>query len=79
MRVSLYNFLGVSYGHTNRLSKAVESYKHALKLNPALAEAHLNLGLAYQKLGQGAAAKKEYEEACRLQEKFCQLTPATSQ
>ena len=52
----LYNFLGISYGHTNRLAKAVESYKHALKLDPKLAEAHLNLGFAYQKLGQEAAA-----------------------
>jgi Tfp pilus assembly protein PilF len=73
----LYNFLGISYGHTNRPARAVESYKQALKLDPTLAEAHLNLGFAYQKLGQPAAARKEYSEACRLQEKFCHLAPAT--
>jgi arylsulfatase A-like enzyme/Flp pilus assembly protein TadD len=73
----LYNFLGISYGHTNRLPKAVESLKHAIRIDPKLAEAHLNLGYAYQRLGQESAARKEYGEACRLQERFCQLDPAT--
>ena len=39
----LYNFLGISLSHTGQLPKAIENYKHALKLNPNLAEAHLNL------------------------------------
>jgi arylsulfatase A-like enzyme/Flp pilus assembly protein TadD len=73
----LYNFLGISYGHTNRLSKAVESLKHAIRIDPKLPEVHLNLGYAYQKRGQESAARKEYTEACRLQERFCQLAPAT--
>ena len=71
----LYNFLGISQSRTGQLRKAVASYKHALKLDPALAEAHLNLGFAYQKLDQPAAAQKEYAEACRLQGKFCDLVP----
>jgi Flp pilus assembly protein TadD len=72
----LYNFLGIAYGHTNRLRQAVESYRRAIKLDPALAEAHLNLGYALQRLGDPAGAQKAYEQACRLQEKFCQLAPA---
>ena len=75
----LYNFLGISYGHTNQLVKAVESLKEAIRLDPKLAEAHLNLSYAYQRLGQRAAAQEEYSESCRLQEHFCQLIPAHPQ
>ena len=32
--VPLYNFLGISYGHTSRLDKAVEAYKKAYKAGP---------------------------------------------
>ena len=71
----LYNFLGIAYGHSNRLGKAVESLKQAIRIDPNLAEAHLNLGYAYQRQGQEALARKEYAEACRLQESFCQMVP----
>jgi len=69
----LYNFLGISLSRTGQLRKAVASYKHALKLDPNLAEAHLNLGFAYQRLNQSQAARKEYQEACRLEKKFCEF------
>jgi choline-sulfatase len=69
----LYNFLGISLGRTGQLQKAIDSYKHALKLDPNLAEAHLNLGFAYQRLGHPQAAHKEYLEACRLEKKFCEF------
>ena len=69
----LYNFLGISLSRTGQLPKAIESYKHALKLDPNLAEAHLNLGFAYQRLSNPQAARKEYQEACRLEKKFCEF------
>ena len=71
----LFNFLGVSYSRTNRLQKAVASYKQALALDSTLAEAHLNLGYAYQRLNQPVASKNEYDAACKLQQKYCELVP----
>ena len=73
----LFNFLGISYSRTDRLQTAVATYKHGLKLDPDYAEAHLNLGFAYQRLGRVAAARKEYEQACRLDEKLCRLVPTS--
>jgi Tfp pilus assembly protein PilF len=69
----LYNFLGISYSLTKRLPQAVESYQKALKIDPSLAEGHLNLGLAYEQLGQKGLADKEYQQACKLKQDFCQL------
>ena len=71
----LFNFLGVSYSRTHRLQKAVAGYKRALELDPNLAEAHLNLGYAYQRLNQTVASKREYGQACKLQQKYCELIP----
>jgi Flp pilus assembly protein TadD len=67
----LYNFLGVSLSRTGQLQKAIKSYKQALKLDPNLADAHLNLGFAYQRLNNPLMSHKEYQEACRLENKFC--------
>lgn len=67
----LYNFLGVSLSRTGQLQKAIRSYKQALKLDPNLADAHLNLGFAYQRLNNPLMSHKEYQEACRLENKFC--------
>jgi arylsulfatase A-like enzyme/Tfp pilus assembly protein PilF len=70
-----YNFLGISYSHTNRIDAAIENYKLALKADPQMSEAHLNLAYAYQKIGRSTAARAEYEAACKLQESFCQYLP----
>jgi arylsulfatase A-like enzyme/Flp pilus assembly protein TadD len=72
---SLYNFLGIAYSRTNRLQDAVASYQNALKLDPNLAEAHLNLAYAYQRLGRPATAKTQYLAACRLEVKYCKFVP----
>jgi arylsulfatase A-like enzyme/Tfp pilus assembly protein PilF len=75
----LWNVLGISYSHSNRLAKAAESYKRALKIDPDLAEAHLNLAYAYERLQHSVAARTEYETACRLQKNFCQYVPGDQQ
>jgi arylsulfatase A-like enzyme/Tfp pilus assembly protein PilF len=72
---TLYNFLGISYSRTNRLQDAVKTYQEALKLDPKLAEAHLNLAYAYGRLRQVSAAKKEYVLACQLDQKYCKFVP----
>ena len=69
----LLNFLGIAYSRTGQLEKAVDSYRQALQQMPNLAEAHLNLGFAYERLQQTARAAEEYATACRLDAKFCNL------
>lgn len=71
----LHNYLGICYSRTNRLAKAVRSYRLALKLDPGLAEAHLNLAFALQRLQEPAAAATEYKAACKLEERFCEFVP----
>jgi arylsulfatase A-like enzyme/Tfp pilus assembly protein PilF len=67
----MFNFLGVSYSRTGQLKKAVESYRRALQEKPDLAEAHLNLGFAYEQLQQPERAAQEYGVACRLDKNLC--------
>jgi arylsulfatase A-like enzyme/Flp pilus assembly protein TadD len=71
----LHNFLGICYSQTNRMSKAVREHELAIKLDPNLAEAHLNLGYAYQRLGKNTGARAEYATACKLEAKFCAAVP----
>lgn len=75
----LFNFLGVAYSRTNQPQKGIESYQRALKIDPQLAEAHLNLGYAYQGLHKTSLARQEYQEACRLRAEFCQLIKGRKQ
>jgi len=72
----LHNFLGICYNHTNRAAKAVQQFEEALKVDPKLAEAHLNLAFARQLLHQTKAARDEYLTACELEKQFCQYVPA---
>jgi choline-sulfatase len=71
----LHNYLGICYSRTNRLEKAVRSYRAALKLDPGLAEAHLNLAFALQRMQEAGAAATEYKAACKLDEKLCEFVP----
>jgi Tfp pilus assembly protein PilF len=69
------NFLGIAYTETGQLALAVKTLREAIRQDPNLAEAHLNLGFAYQKLRRPAAARNEYDDACRLQSRFCGVAP----
>ena len=69
----LFNFLGIAYSRTNRQQKAIESYRKSIQIDPELAEAHLNLGYAYEELHNLGLARQEYQQACRLRVEFCQL------
>lgn len=53
---------GIFYHRHGKPEKAVDCYLEALERDPALAEAHYNLGLAYLKL-------KQYEEANQAAQK----------
>jgi Flp pilus assembly protein TadD len=69
----LFNFLGICYDRTGRVPQAIVSYHDALQLDDNLAEAHLNLGFAYEKLNRKSLAAREYQRACRLRQDFCQI------
>jgi len=71
----LRNFLGICYSRMNRLPLAIKSYRTALKLNPAMADAHLNLAYALQRTGKLTQAHSEYQAACQLEAKYCGLVP----
>jgi arylsulfatase A-like enzyme/Flp pilus assembly protein TadD len=72
----MHNFLGICYNHTNHSAKAVTEFEHAIRIDPNLAEAHLNLAFALQLLHRPQAAHEEYATACRLEAKFCSYIPA---
>jgi choline-sulfatase len=69
----LYNALGISYSRTGKLQQAVKSYREALRVDPNLAQTHLNLGYAYERLKQMEAAKREYARACQMKADLCPL------
>src|SRR5207244_8775868 len=71
----VYNFLGICYSQTARLQKAVARLQVAINIDPNLAEAHLNLAYAYQRLNRGRESQEEYNKACSLQENFCRFVP----
>jgi arylsulfatase A-like enzyme/Tfp pilus assembly protein PilF len=72
----MHNFLGICYNHTSRTGKALQEFEQAIKLDPRLAEAHLNLAFARQLLHQDKAAREEYVTACKLDPQFCKYVPA---
>ena len=71
----IYNFLGICYNQTHQLQKSIRSHQAALKLDPKLAEAHLNLAYDYQLLHEPKTAREEYQQACSLEQKFCRFVP----
>ena len=71
----LDNLLGICYNQTGHLQKSIRSHQAALKLDPELAEAHLNLAYDYQLLHQAKTAREEYQRACELQHDFCKFVP----
>ena len=71
----LHNFLGICYSQVHQIQKSIRSHQAALKLDPNLAEAHLNLAYDYQLLHRPNAAREEYQRACDLAQKFCKFVP----
>jgi arylsulfatase A-like enzyme/Flp pilus assembly protein TadD len=69
----LYNDLGICYSRIGLQHKAIASYKQALYLDPNLAQAHLNLGYAFEQLNQSSEANQEYRRACQLKAGLCEM------
>jgi len=58
-----YVDLGIAYGKSGDLDKAVASLKHAVELNPRQLVAYNELGIVYRRKGEFAAARESYERA----------------
>jgi tetratricopeptide (TPR) repeat protein len=66
-RVPLYrNAFGVMLLHHGRPDLAQAEFKRASEVDPAYAEAHLNLGIAFAEQREWAAAVASYERALKL-------------
>ncbi|MFB2974436.1 tetratricopeptide repeat protein [Aerosakkonema sp. BLCC-F183] len=63
---TLYNE-GVTLQQQGKLEEAIAKYQEAIRLNPSLAFAHLNLGAALAGLGKQPEAISAYREAILLQ------------
>jgi len=60
------NLLGMVCVNTGRPDEAVQLITRALKINPADAQAHGNLGLAHQRMGNLELAERHFRESIRL-------------
>jgi len=56
-----YLQLGVLSASQREYEKAVGFYTKAIEVNPSLGEAHYRLGVAYDRIGQPAKAKQEFQ------------------
>jgi len=59
-------YLGDVSSKKGRYSEAVINYEKALARSPSLADVYVNLGWAYEKLGDEVMARKNYETFLRL-------------
>jgi tetratricopeptide (TPR) repeat protein len=57
--------LGRAYLNSNRSLQAIDEFKSALKLDPAIKLGHYHLGFAYYSLGRNDEAIAEYKEELR--------------
>jgi choline-sulfatase len=71
----ILNAAGIAATQSRQYAAAIRHLKAAVAADPAYGEAFLNLGLAYQRAGQSAAARKAYDEACRLEQRLCAMVP----
>jgi tetratricopeptide (TPR) repeat protein len=56
-----YLQLGILYFSQHQFDRAIASYKKAVEANPELGEAHYRLGVAYDRVGDSAEAKEEFQ------------------
>jgi tetratricopeptide (TPR) repeat protein len=56
-----YLQLGILYFFQRNFEKAIGFYTEAIEVNPQLGEAHYRLGVAYDRIGEPAKAKQEFQ------------------
>jgi len=60
------NLLGMVCVNTGRHEEAVQLITQALKINPVDAQAHGNLGLAYQRMGNLVLAERHFRKSIEI-------------
>ena len=55
--------MGIVYRKQGQLKDALDSYKHAVRLNPDYAKAYYNMGIVYDEQGQLKDALDSYKHA----------------
>jgi len=65
-----YVDLGIAYGKSGDLDKALSNLKHAIELNPRQVVAYNELGIVYRRKGEFAAARESYEHALSVFPRF---------
>ena len=61
--------VGIQYAKKGRWERAIEVWRKVLKARPHCSPAHYNLGVSYEVTGRLYDAKREYEEAEKLEPK----------
>jgi tetratricopeptide (TPR) repeat protein len=56
-----YLQLGILSASERNLENAIDFYKKAVAANPQMGEAHYRLGVAYDRMGESAKAKQEFQ------------------
>ncbi len=62
--------LGVSYQNQKNYSKAIESYKKAIELDPTYIEAYNNLGILHQEIGEDNGAFEIYQKLIKVNPRY---------
>jgi len=66
----LFNISGACYSEIGPIESAINSFEKALALNPDYAEAHYNLGVAFQRTNQLDNAVECYEKSITLKHAY---------
>jgi spermidine synthase len=65
-KVTLLFYLAGLYLKKGDMENAVSAYSRGLALQPDVVDAHINLGVALEKLGRGKEAKVQFEKALQI-------------
>ena len=69
MQAVVHNDIGVDLQLQGKLHEAIDEFDRALKLDPSLAMAYMNRGMAYLDLGQPQRAIEDLDQAIKLDPK----------
>jgi tetratricopeptide (TPR) repeat protein len=66
----LHYFLGYAYDQVKSYEESIKSYQQAIRIDPAYAEAHFQLGVTYLNSGDMKSAKEEYNTLKNLDQEL---------
>jgi tetratricopeptide (TPR) repeat protein len=69
-----YLQLGIISAAQHYLDKAINFYTKAIEANPQLADAYYRMGVAYDRIGQPAKAKQEFQLHDQIKQQQAEAT-----